>query len=75
MQSYSKFIVDAMAYVDEKILQIDARSIDRERLHNKINTQIVANVKNLVELSHEVAYMKIDAIFKEQLNDEIVRNL
>ena len=75
MQSYSEFIVDAMSYVDEKILQIDSRSIDRQRLHNKINAQIVANVKKLVELNHEVAYIKIDDIFKEQLNDEIVRHL
>ena len=75
MQNYSEFIVESMKYVDEKILQIDSRSIDRQRLHNKINAQIVANVKKLVELNSDIVYIKIDDIFKEQLKDEIIKHL
>ena len=75
MQNYSEFIVEAMRYVDEKILQIDSRSIDRQRLHNKINAQIVANVKKLVELNSDIVYIKIDDIFKEQLKDELIKHL
>ena len=74
MQCYSEFIDDAMRYVDERILQLDSRSIDRQRLHNKINVKIIANVKMLVGLSEEIAYIKIDDIFKEELKDEIIRH-
>lgn len=73
MRGYSESIVDAMVFVDSKIALMNPQSINRERLHSKVNTQLVAKVKSLASLNDEDFYKNIDEIFKAELNAEIIR--
>lgn len=73
MLNYSNFVVEAMEYVDKKIDNLNPKSLDRNRLHSKINRQIVANVKRISALERSDAYREIDNIFNIQLLEEISR--
>ena len=73
MLNYSNFVVEAMEYVDKKIDNLNPKSLDRDRLHSKINRQIVANVKRISALERSDAYREIDNIFNIQLLEEISR--
>jgi hypothetical protein len=71
--NYSNFVVEAMEYVDKKIDNLNPKSLDRNRLHSKINRQIVANVKKISALKRSDAYREIDNIFNIQVLEEISR--
>lgn len=73
MFDYSNLITEAMQYVDEKIEPINPKSIDRNRLHNRIHKQIVANIKRIALLEHDAVYKEIDYIFSTQLIEELLR--
>lgn len=73
MNEYSKFIVEAMKYIDEKIESIDPRSIDRQRLHSSINTALMVEVKKLMQIEPEKQKDAIDYIFRTQLNAEMLK--
>ena len=73
MLNYSNYVVEAMEYVDKKIDNLNPKSLDRDRLHSKINRQIVANVKRISALERSDAYREIDNIFNIQLLEEISR--
>lgn len=73
MNEYSKFIVEAMKYIDEKIESIDPRSIDRQRLHSSVNTALMVEVKKLVQIEPEKQKDAIDYIFRTQLNAEMLK--
>ena len=73
MLNYSNFVVEAMEYVDKKIDNLNPKSLDRNRLHSKINRQIVANAKRISALERSDAYREIDYIFNIQLLEEISR--
>ena len=73
MLNYSNYVVEAMDYVDKKIENLHPKSLDRNRLHSRINRQIVANVKRISALERSDAYREIDNIFNIQLLEEISR--
>ena len=73
MLNYSNFVVEAMEYVDKKIDNLNPKSLDKNRLHSKINRQIVANVKRISALERSDAYREIDNIFNIQLLEELSR--
>ena len=73
MLNYSNFVVEAMEYVDKKIDNLNPKSLDRDRLHSRINRQIVANVKRISALERSDAYREIDTIFNIQLLEELSR--
>lgn len=75
MFEYSNLIVEAMKYIDEKIETLNPKSVDRNRLRSKINTQIVANIKRIASLEHSDAYKEIDNIFRTQLLEEISKKV
>ena len=45
MFDYSNLIVEAMEYVDKKIENLNPNSVNKSRLHSKVNIEIVANIK------------------------------
>jgi hypothetical protein len=71
--NYSNFICEAMTYVDKKIDEINPQSLDRNRLHSKVKTQIIANAKRLAPLDHSEACKEIDRIFNKCLLDELTK--
>ena len=73
MLNYSNFVVEAMEYIDKKIDNLNSKSLDRNRLHSRINRQIVANVKRISALERSDAYREIDTIFNIQLLEELSR--
>ena len=73
MNEYSKFIVEAMKYIDEKIESINPRSMDRQRLHSSVNTALMVEVKKLVVLEPEKQKDALDYIFRTQLNEEMLK--
>lgn len=73
MNEYSKFIVEAMKYIDEKIESINPRSVDRQRLHSSVNTVLMVEVKKLVALEPEKQKDALDYIFRTQLNEEMLK--
>ena len=75
MNDYSDFIVEAMRYIDEKIESLNPESVNKSRLHSKVNIQIVANVKKIALLEQSNAYKVIDDIFNAQLLEEILRHI
>jgi hypothetical protein len=64
-----------MKYVDEKIETLNPKSVDRHSLHNKINTQIVANIKKIALLDHRDTYKEIDRIVNSKLLEELSKRL
>ncbi|MBR3837403.1 MAG: hypothetical protein IKJ74_04570 [Clostridia bacterium] len=75
MLDYSEFIVDVMKYVDAKIETLNPKSVDRYRLHNRVQTQIVANVKRIAGLERSKVYKEIDIIFNSLLREEISKKM
>ena len=75
MLEHSDFIVKAMKYVDEKIDNLNPKSVDRKNLHDKVQIQIVANIKQISGLEHCDAYKEIDNIFNKQLLEAILKQL
>ena len=73
MLNYSNFVVEAMEYVDKKIDNLNPKSLDRNRLHSRINRQIIANIKRISALERSDAYREIDTIFNIQLLEELSR--
>lgn len=75
MYDYSSYIVEAMKYIDEKIENLNPKSIDRHRLHSKTNIQIVANIKRIATLERCDAVKEIDNIYNAQLLEELLRQI
>lgn len=71
MSEYSRFIVEAMAYVEREILSINPHSINRFRLYNTIHRIIVANVFRIKTPDPEKNQALISYIFKTQLVNEL----
>ena len=74
MLNYSSLITQAMKHVDKKIENLNPKSVDRNRLRNKVNTQIVANIKKIA-ISEDEVFNEIDKIFNAQLLEELSRYL
>ena len=75
MFDYSNLIVEAMKYIDEKIENLNPNSVNKSRLYNKINIEIVANIKKIALLKHTDAYKVIDNIYNTQLLEELLRHI
>ena len=75
MHKYSDFIVEIMKYVGEKIDNLNFNAVDRKRLHNKIQIQIVSNIKHIAVQERSDAYREIDNIFNKQLLEEVSKHL
>ena len=50
MFDYSNLVVEAMNYIDKKLVTLNSNSVDKIKLRNKINVQIVANIKRIALL-------------------------
>ena len=75
MSDCSNLIVEAMKYIDEKIENINPNSVNKSRLYNKINIEIVANIKKIALLKPTDAYKTIDNIYNTQLLEELLRHI
>ena len=73
MEGYSEIITEFMKRVEDELEHIDPKSINRSRLYGKTHTAIVANAKMLAGLNPKERYRRADALFREQLNNEIER--
>ncbi len=73
MFDYSNLVVEAMNYIDKKIVTLNSNSVDKIKLRNKINVQIVANIKRIALLEQGDIYKEIDRIFNTQLLEELSR--
>ena len=73
MFDYSNLIVEAMKYIDEKIETLNPNSVNKSRLHSKVNMEIVASIKEIALLEHTDAYKAIDNIYTTQLLEELSR--
>ena len=75
MNEYSRFIVDAMKYVDNQILDINPKSIDRLRLHNAIHRSLVANVFRIMTTDPKTNDERINQLYKYHLVQELSQSM
>ena len=74
MKKCSNMITQYMNRIDSEIDSFQDESIDKCRLHHRIQTVIVANALSLIKLEDEARDRKVEEIFLNALNEEIVRN-
>jgi hypothetical protein len=72
---YSNLIVEAMKYIDEKIETLNPNSVNKSRLHSKVNIEIVTSIKEIALLERTDAYKAIDNIYNTQLLEELSRHI
>ena len=73
MFDYSNLVVEAMNYIDKKLVTLNSSSVDKIKLRNKMNVKIVANIKRIALLEQGDIYKEIDRIFNTQLLEELSR--
>ena len=73
MNKYSQFVVDAMKYVDNQILEINPSSIDRLRLHNTIHRSIVAHVFQIMTTDPKINADRVNYLYKYYLVQEMAQ--
>lgn len=73
MNKYSQFVVDAMKYVDNQILEINPDSIDRLRLHNTIHRSIVAHVFQIMTTDPKINADRVNYLYKYYLVQEMAQ--
>ena len=67
----SEFIVDAMGYVDRELDKINPNSVNRSKLHSKINISIISQAKELIMLPETERQKTIDSIYRKCLVSEL----
>lgn len=67
----SEFIVDAMGYVDRELYKINPDSVNRSKLHGKINISIISQAKELIMLPETERQKTIDSIYRKCLVSEL----
>ena len=67
----SEFIVDAMGYVDRELDKINPDSVNRSKLHSKINISIISQAKELIMLPETERQKTIDSIYRKCLASEL----
>ena len=75
MNEYSRFIVDAMKYVDNQLLEINPNSIDRLRLHNTVHRFLVANVHRIMSADPNTNAERINHLYKYHLVQEMAQSM
>lgn len=73
MIEYSRFVVDAMKYVNNQLLEINPNSIDRLRLHNTIHRFLVANVHRIMTADPNTNAERINRLYKYHLVQEMAK--
>ena len=73
MNKYSQFVVDAMKYVDNQILEINPGSIDRLRLHNTIHRSIVGQVFQIMTTDPKINADRVNYLYKYYLVQEMAQ--
>ena len=69
----SEFIVEAMGYVDRELDKINPDSVNRFKLHNKINISIISQAKELIMLLEIERQKAIDSIYRKCLVNELFK--
>lgn len=67
----SEFIVDAMGYVDRELDKINPDSVNRSKLHSKINISIISQAEELIMLPETERQKTIDSIYRKCLVSEL----
>lgn len=67
----SEFIVEAMGYVDRELDKINPDSVNRSKLHSKINISIISQAKELIMLPETERQKTIDSIYRKCLVSEL----
>lgn len=67
----SEFIVEAMGYVDRELDKINPDSVNRSKLHSKINISIISQAKELIMLPETERQKTIDSIYRKCLASEL----
>ena len=67
----SEFIVDAMGYVDRELDKINTDSVNRSKLHSKINISIISQAEELIMLPETERQKTIDSIYRKCLVSEL----
>lgn len=75
MNEYSRFIVDAMKHVDNQIMEINPKSIDRLRLHNTIHRSLVANVFRIMTTDPIINAERINRLYEYHLVQELTLSM
>ena len=73
MQSKSLAVENAMALINQRILDINEKSVDRGRLSSKARLAVIKSIDNLMALDGEGFKKATERIFREELLAEIVR--
>ena len=67
MRNYSAIIASTMEYVDNRIMELHPKSVNREMLHRRMNRELCIRIEELCLLSSDDFKRMIDNIFIRQL--------
>lgn len=63
MKNYSAIIASTMEYVDNRIMELHPKSVNREMLHRRMNRELCIRIGQLCLLSSDDFKWMIDNIF------------
>lgn len=69
----SEFIVEAMGYVDRELDKINPESVNRSKVHSKINILIVSQANELMMLPKTERQKTVDSIYRKCLASELFK--
>ena len=67
MRDYAAIIASTMEYVDDRIMELHPKSVNRELLHKRMNRELCIRIQQLCLLSPDEFNRMIDNIFIRQL--------
>ena len=69
----SEFIVEVMKYIEHELDKINPDSVNRSKLHSKINISIISQAKELIMLPEIEKQKATDSIYRKCLADELFK--
>lgn len=63
-----------MKCVEDELLKINSNSINKARLHHRFQKELVASVKDLALLSADARHKAVADLFRQHLQEEIVKS-
>ena len=67
----SEFIVEAMKHIDHALDKINPDSVNRSKVHSKINISIISQAKELIMLPETERQKTVDSICRKCLVSEL----
>ena len=69
----SEFIVEVMKYIEHELDKINPDSVNRSKLHSKINISIISQAKKLITLPKIERQNTVDSIYRKCLASELFK--